>query len=382
MKNKISLIIIVLLILIGGFSLWSFFNKDLAIRNSVSSFPDVANNPAYSNHDFCSCDSVINIGIQPMYMPTGIIMEVLKRDNILNEELKKLNIRIEYFSFSKGADVNHFMEKGLIHAGVGGDMPALMAGSTVDIIIPIILQKGNASVISDKPMLSSELKGKKIAYPYGSIAHYFILELLNNENISEEDVELVSMDLDKLSNALNSNEIDLFSAWEPIVAASCKSHAEFFVVYQKISTGYLYFLKSLAKKKPEVVKYILAAIVRSIRWMKANPQNLILASKWNGIEISKFTGIKCSLNDEERAELALKDILRYYSKYEVVIKDKDLSVNSELFKEFHFLQNLDSRFANTDWKQVSEKFDNKLITFILEHPQHYKLSKFNYAISQ
>jgi ABC-type taurine transport system substrate-binding protein len=379
-KKSRLVILIISLTFVVGFFLWLLFKKDQYAVYSLSLSHDFTDHPIYSNYNFSSSDSIISIGVQPMYLPTGIIMEILKRDNILKDELKKNNIKIKYFPFLKGTDVNYFMQKGLIDAGIGGDMPALMAASTSDVIIPIILQKGNASIISNQPMLSNQLEGKKIAFPYGSIAHYFILELLNNADIKESEVELIPMELHEMTSALYENEIDLFSAWEPVVSASKKQHPYFFTAYQKITTGYLYFLKPFAKQQPEVVKQILAAIIRSIAWMKDNPENLRMACQWSSAEIEKFTKNKSSLTDDERMILARQDILRYYSKYAVVIDEDDKRINSMLFKEYQFLKSLNKELINTNWENVSKCFDNELVVKVFNQPKHFKLNEFDYSI--
>jgi hypothetical protein len=65
--------------------------------------PDLFDHPIYSNYEFSHNDSVINIGIQPLYLPTGIIFEVLKRDNILNKALLASGKKINYYPFLKGS---------------------------------------------------------------------------------------------------------------------------------------------------------------------------------------------------------------------------------------------------------------------------------------
>ena len=80
-----------------------------------------------------------------------------------------------------------------MNGGVGGDMPAISASSNFDILIPVILQKGNVSIVTKKQILTNDIRNKHIAYPYGSISHYFILHLLQSEELSESDVQLIPM---------------------------------------------------------------------------------------------------------------------------------------------------------------------------------------------
>ena len=374
-------LIFALILLIGLISLYISKKKETVI-SSIALTPELFDHPIYSNYEFNQDDSTINIGIQPMYLPTGIIFEVIKRDNILNRALSASGKEIEYYSFLKGADVNFFLQQKMLDGGVGGDMPALSASSSFDVVIPVIIQKGKASIVSEKPMLTNDLKGKRIAYPYGSISHYFILELLQSAEITENIVSLIPMEVSSMANALHNNEIDLFSAWEPTVTSSLKQYPEFYITYQKVTTGYLYFSRTLVQKNPEIVNHILAAVIRSISWLKSDRENLLLACEWNIMEMEKLTAEKNIINAAEIADLALQDILGYYSKYSIVISDDDISVNSSLYNEYAFLTDLYEAKESRNWEQVAKGFDNDLIYEILEHPKEFHLNEYDYVINR
>ena len=374
-------LIFALILLIGLISLYISKKKETVI-SSIALTPELFDHPIYSNYEFNQDDSTINIGIQPMYLPTGIIFEVIKRDNILNKALSASGKEIEYYSFLKGADVNFFLQQKTLDGGVGGDMPALSASSFFDVVIPVIVQKGKASIVSEKPMLTNDLKGKRIAYPYGSISHYFILELLQSAEITENIVSLIPMEVSSMANALHNNEIDLFSAWEPTVTSSLKQYPEFYIAFQKITTGYLYFSEDFVQKNPEIAHQIIAAVIRSISWLKSDRENLLLACEWNIMEMEKLTAEKSILNAAEIADLALQDILGYYSKYSIVISDDDISVNSSLYNEYAFLTDLYEAKESRNWEQVAKGFDNDLIYEILEHPKEFHLNEYDYVINR
>lgn len=377
-KGIKAFLFFVAIILIGLLTLLLSKRKDNAM-SSVASSPELFNHPIYSNYDFNQNDSLINIGIQPMYHPTGIIFEVIKRDNILNKAIAASGKRIKYYPFLKGADVNFFLQQDLLIGGVGGDMPTLTAASTFDVVIPMIIQNGNASIVSREPMLTNDLKGKRIAYPEGSVSHYFILKLLHSGGVAENMVHLISMDVSSMAKALHNKEIDLFSAWEPNVASALKQYPNFFITYQRITTGFLYFSEAFVQQNSEIVNHILAAVIRSISWMKSDRENLLLACEWNRIEREDFTGEKSILSEQEIANLALKDILRYYSKYSMVIKAEDIMTNSSLHREYEFLAALNKENENLNWEKVAKSFDNNLIMEIMKHPKEFQINEYDYT---
>lgn len=282
-KTKIYLVLFIISVLI--LVIYILPEQSDPGKNSQSASTNLQNHPIYSQYNYNQDDTIINIGIQPLYLPTGIIFEALKRDSILSKALLQLDKEIRYYSFLKGADVNFFLQQGSLDGGVGGDMPALSAASTVKVVIPVRLQKGNASIVSAKPMLTNDMEGKQIAYPFGSISHYIVLELLQSTGIAENEVTLIPMEVSSMAEALYNNKIDLFSAWEPIVASAEKQYPEFFISYRKITTGYLYFLQDFSSMNQEAVSFILAAVIRAIRWLKSDREALESACVWNIMEM-------------------------------------------------------------------------------------------------
>lgn len=380
-KRTIIILSSVLILLIGTLIVILAIKKDVQ-PSSVQSYPELVNHPIYSNYNFNRNDSVINIGIQPMYLPTGIIMEVVKRDKILNETLANFGKQINYYPFFKGADVNFFIQQKMIDSGVGGDMPALSIASDFEVVIPMILQKGNVSIVSNKPMLSDDLVGKRIAYPYGSISHYFLLELMQSAGITEPMVDLVPMEVSSMALALHNKEIDLFTAWEPIVESAIKQYPDFQVTYKQITTGYLYFSEVYVNENPTIVNHILAAVIRSISWLKSNNDNLLLACGWNLETIEELTGKGNILNAEEMLSLAKEDLIGYHSKYSIVIKDKYLKTNSSLYNEYEFLRALEKDSKAYNWKKVKKSFDKNMVNEILEHPDIFRLNEYDYKIKK
>lgn len=376
-KTKICLVLLIISVLIlGTYILSGRFDTS---KNFQSSETNLQNHPIYSQYTYNQDDTIINIGIQPLYLPTGIIFEAIKRDSILFRALFQLDREIRYYSFLKGADVNFFLEQGLLDGGVGGDMPALSAVSKVDLVIPVRLQKGNVSIVSAKPMLTNDMAGKRIAYPFGSISHYFLLDLLQSAGIAKNDVTLIPMEVSSMPEALFDHKIDLFSAWEPIVASAVKQYPEFFISYRKITTGYLYFLKDFATRNRTAVSHILAAVIRAIRWLKSDRKALEAACLWNIMEMDRLSGEKCPLTAKEIAELALQDIFQYRSMYNsIVIQKEDVKVPDALYAEYIFLRALGKVPANSNWEQVRKSFDASLILEILKDPKKYRQNEFDY----
>lgn len=337
---------------------------------------NLMSHPIYSKYVFYNTDKVINIGVQPLYLPTGLISEAMKRDTVLQKALEDLGVEVRYYPFLKGDDVNFFIQNKDLDIGIGGDMPAISAAAQMDIIIPVTLQQGFTSIVATRPMLTSQLRGKRIAYPFGSISHYVVLDVLASEGLSESQAHLVPMDIPELAGALYRKEIDALAVWEPISAIAIKDHPGFVTMYQQLTTGYMYFLRSFYKKHPEAAKQIVAAVARAFRWMQNKRENLLLAGKWAKQAGERFGAQKIPLSSKEIADLAQKDILGLLS-IPLISRD-NLKHNGPLHRELRFLKTLGKIQPATTWEKIRNSFDRKILNEVLANPAPFDLYRFDY----
>jgi taurine transport system substrate-binding protein len=129
---------------------------------------------------------------------------------------------IEWRKFNSGAEVNAAMASGAVVISELGSVP-LAAGASqgVDYELFLIgkaigssesLITRNGSGIT-KP---SDLKGKKIAVPVGSTAHFSLMGALKNWGISDKDVQVVGMSPPEINAAWSQNAVDAAFIWEPV----------------------------------------------------------------------------------------------------------------------------------------------------------------------
>ena len=91
--------------------------------------PNLSEHPIYRTYSFGSSDNVIDIGTQPLWVPTCLISEAMRHDNILRDALSERGLEVRFHAFLKGADINFFLERGDLEVAIGGDMPALVAAA-------------------------------------------------------------------------------------------------------------------------------------------------------------------------------------------------------------------------------------------------------------
>ena len=131
---------------------------------------------------------------------------------------------IEWRQFASGAEVNAAMASGGIQiseigstplsAGLssGLDYQMISAGKVIDSSEALVTRNGSGI---EKP---ADLKGKKIAVPIGSTAHFSLMGALKMYGLTEKDVTVMGMSPSEIAAAWAQNAIDAAFVWVPVQA--------------------------------------------------------------------------------------------------------------------------------------------------------------------
>lgn len=129
---------------------------------------------------------------------------------------------IEWRKFSSGAEVNAAMASGAIviselgsvplaaGASQGVDYQLFLIGKAIGASESLIVRNGTGI---DKP---ADLKGKKIAVPVGSTAHFSLMGALRMWKLADKDVQVIGMSPPEIAAAWSQNAIDAAFIWEPV----------------------------------------------------------------------------------------------------------------------------------------------------------------------
>jgi taurine transport system substrate-binding protein len=127
---------------------------------------------------------------------------------------------IEWSVFGGGADVIAAIASGSLDIGYVGSSP-LAAAASQQIPIETIYIVGNiaeAEALAVKGIASpEELKGKKIATPFVSTAHYSLLTALGHWGIDPAEVELLNLRPQEIAAAWERGDIDGAYIWDPVL---------------------------------------------------------------------------------------------------------------------------------------------------------------------
>ena len=139
------------------------------------------------------------------------------------------NAEVDWTRFPTGQDIVQAFASNSVDLGGLGSTPttkALSAPMNLDVVVPWVnSQIGESEGLVAKHAKSvKELKGKKIAVPYSSTAHYSLLKALIAAGLDpERDVQITNISPDKLPAAWNSDEIEATYVWDPTFSEVKKS---------------------------------------------------------------------------------------------------------------------------------------------------------------
>ena len=99
-----------------------------------------------------------------------------------------------------------------LSAGLSSGLPYQMvsAGKVIDSSEALVTRNGSGI---EKP---ADLKGKRIAVPIGSTAHYSLMGALKMNGLTEKDITLLGMSPAEISAAWSQNAIDAAFVWVPV----------------------------------------------------------------------------------------------------------------------------------------------------------------------
>ncbi|MBI5213548.1 MAG: NrtA/SsuA/CpmA family ABC transporter substrate-binding protein [Nitrospirae bacterium] len=310
---------------------------------------DLEKHPVYKNYKFSDDEKVIEIGVPTPWSTVNHIVEVMKRDEAFKRELKKIGYTVRFYPFMKGPDVNYFMKKGLIEGSIIGDMPTLEIASEGHVKVMTVFHKGSVSLVSRDIYRAKDLKGKRVAYPYGSIAHYYLLRLLTEEGLSENDIRHMPMDAKDILDAIRNNKIDAFTSFEPTATIFTKIDPTLHTIHRSFSSyGFFNIRKDYGERHKDAVKAIIAAQIRAVKWLRKSVRNLDMASMWMAEESMKIVPLPLNKYIKELTAISSEDlneliavgcpIVGAMNVYSKVACEFTFMEGGDINKEFEFLK--------------------------------------------
>lgn len=129
---------------------------------------------------------------------------------------------IEWRTFGSGTEVIAAMASGDVQVAELGSSP-LSIGTSQGLEIQLfMIAQGLGTAESLIATTASgitkleDLKGKSVAVPVGSTAHYSLMGALSHAGIADTDVTIMNLPADQIAAAWDSGQVDAAFIWEPV----------------------------------------------------------------------------------------------------------------------------------------------------------------------
>lgn len=177
----------------------------------------------------------VTIGYQIIPNP-----ELLAKELGLVEE-KFPNTKINWVQFDSGRDVNTAMASGDIDLGLAGSVPVVTGIANnlpyqIYYIHDVIGQAESLVVKQDLNIQSFEdLKGKRLAVPFGSTTHFSLLKALDLNKIDQSEVEILDMQPQDILAAWERGDIDGAFVWHPTLGKIKESGGQVLITAEELA---------------------------------------------------------------------------------------------------------------------------------------------------
>ena len=255
------------------------------------------------------------------------------------EEFEADGITVELRVFASGPPIIEAFAAGELDFGQVGNQPATQAianGVEIKIIAAYMTSDGanNALVARKDSGIKSlaDVRGKKVAYTVGTVAHQLLLKFLDSEKLTEDDLQLINLRLGDIPAAIESGSADAAVIWEPYLTAILEKGGTLRVadgVGFPSSSSIIIGGKSFLERYPELTVRLLKVLDRSERWSRDHvDESVALLSKRTGVAESayraSFKSIDFSLYLDEKRIDALADTQKFLLTQGTIRGDFDL----------------------------------------------------------
>lgn len=319
--------------------------------------------------------AALDLGVQPLSYPNGVIGTVMRHDRILQAELSRLGTPLQTHAFKRGADMLTPINEHKLDAGLIGDMPTVIVASTQKVWIVGLAEVSQNAIVTRGGARVNDLAGKRIGYVPVSTAHSTLVQGLSAAKLSTSDVTLVPLSIGELPDALARGEIDAIAAWEPAIAQALTANRDNRIVFRSQSVDYFLVSRAFASQSPEAAQALVAGFVRAFGWMRQSPANVEKAAHWVLQEGQVFTGAPIAIAVSQVVNMTRDGILNIPSAPVIGMG----SATTSLKAEYDLLASLKQLPEGAQWEHVASSFDYDGLRRVLAQPRQFKVRTFDYA---
>jgi len=138
---------------------------------------------------------------------------------------------------------------------------------------------GDGLVVTPEITSVQDLKGKKVATEIGTIAHFFLLTILGDAGLSEQDVNFINMTISDAGASFIAGNLDAAELWEPFLSKAVTEGKGKLLVdssqYPGLIADLLVMREDFVANRPEDAQKVAAAWFDAVEYYYENPEESI-----------------------------------------------------------------------------------------------------------
>ncbi|MFB0834515.1 aliphatic sulfonate ABC transporter substrate-binding protein [Arthrobacter halodurans] len=218
--------------------------------------------------------STLNIDFAT-YNPLSL---VIKEKGWLEATLRDQGVTVNWIQSAGSNKANEALRANAVDVGSTAGSAALLAranGSPIKAISLYSQPEWAALVVAkDSPITSvADLKGKQVAATKGTDPYFFLLQALEAEGLTPEDVTVQNLQHADGWAALQNGSVDAWSGLDPIMAGAEQAGAT--LLYRQLdfnTFGFLNATESFLERSPELAQTVVNAYEKARAWAGENPE--------------------------------------------------------------------------------------------------------------
>ncbi|KQC99324.1 sulfonate ABC transporter substrate-binding protein [Acinetobacter soli] len=218
--------------------------------------------------------TTLNIGFQKYGL-----LPIVKQRGDLDQALKAQGIQVKWVEFPAGPQLLEGLNVGSVVFGESGEAPPIFAQAASPNLVYVANQPAapNAEALivqKNSPIQSiQDLKGKRVALNKGSNVHYLLLKLLEKNQLTLQDIQVVYLPPANARAAFEKGAVDAWVIWDPFFAAAEQQiGARVLATGQNLVSNHQFYLadRKFAEQHPEVLKTVVQQLNQTTEWVKTH----------------------------------------------------------------------------------------------------------------
>lgn len=204
------------------------------------------------------------------------ILPIVKERGVLEKALEGQNIQVKWVEFPAGPQLLEGLNVGSVVLGESGEAPPIFAQAANANLVYVANQpaapKAEALIVPKDSTVQSfkDLKGKRIALNKGSNVHYLLLKLLEKNQLSLDDIDVVYLPPADARAAFEKGAVDAWVIWDPFFAAAEQQiGARVIATGENLVSNHQFYLadRKFAQDNPDVLKTIIHELNATTEWV-------------------------------------------------------------------------------------------------------------------